>query len=35
MIEPADLTPEAVLGPFEQQVLGAVAAVNAAGRAPG
>lgn len=35
MIEPADLTPEAVLAPFEQQVLGAVAAVRAADIRPG
>ena len=35
LIEPADLTPEAVLAPFEQQVLGAVAAVNATELRPG
>jgi NAD(P)-dependent dehydrogenase (short-subunit alcohol dehydrogenase family) len=35
MIEPEDLTPEAVLAPFEQQVLGAVAAVRAADVRPG
>jgi NAD(P)-dependent dehydrogenase (short-subunit alcohol dehydrogenase family) len=35
LVQPKDLTPENVLAPFEHQVLGAVAAVNAAQLRPG
>ena len=35
LVEPKDLTPEAALAPFQHQVLGAIAAVNATELRPG